>query len=74
MIMKAPRISQTRIPSSFSIMGGETSATETKNSVSSHFWITNTLDNLAALDGYVTIQGPNKYQKTYQDKMDVNCL
>ena len=33
------------------------------------------LVNLAALDCYVTIEGTTgPYQKTYQDKLDVNCL
>ena len=31
--------------------------------------------NLAALDCYATIEGTRSpYQKTYQDKLDVNCL
>ena len=31
--------------------------------------------NLAALDCYATIEGmKSPYQKTYQDKLDVNCL
>ena len=30
--------------------------------------------NLAALDCYVTIEGSNPYEKTYQDKLDVPHL
>ncbi len=32
------------------------------------------LSNLAALDCYATIEGVTPYQKTYQDKLDVNHL
>lgn len=32
------------------------------------------IGNLAALDCYVTIEGQNPYEKTYQDKLDVPHL
>lgn len=32
------------------------------------------LDNLRAIDCYVTIEGPNPYEKTYQDRLDVSHL
>ena len=45
-----------------------------RNIVSISFKQTNTV-NLAALDCYATIEGTRSpYQKTYQDKLDVNCL
>jgi hypothetical protein len=32
------------------------------------------IENLAALDCYASIEGTSAYQKTYQDKMDINYL
>lgn len=45
-----------------------------RNIVSFTFKLATTV-NLAALDCYATIEGTRSpYQKTYQDKLDVNCL
>jgi hypothetical protein len=74
MITKVHLIGQTRLPSSFSNTGGVTLGTETKNTVRINSLIGIVIDNLAALDCYATIEGTSKYQKTYQDKMDVKCL
>ena len=46
-----------------------------KNTVSTLSIINAFLVNLVALDCYATIEGPTRpYQKTYQDKLDVNFL
>ena len=50
------------MPPIYSLFGGYKGYTSKKYS------------NLAAIDCYATIEGTNPYEKTYQDKLDVDNL